>query len=236
MDADGLAVADLLRRERRAAGLSQAELAHASDISQAMLSRWERGRRAPSIATINKVLAAMGRQLLLATEPLWADVDRAIDRLAAMSITDRVAQPSFQLGIWREWLAPVPHLIDGAFAAVLQGVPLPVKALEVLVPESDLDGLAAALAGITNLRRWSQNWQDWGYASSDPREPGPLRWNCVFGELRVRLVTALPDAVQILVGDERLAVAPVFELDVSDPRTARLIDRARQRGGARATG
>lgn len=58
---------NLLREARLAAGLSQAELAARSGTSQTTLCAYERGRKSPSAATLERILAAAGRRL--ATEP-----------------------------------------------------------------------------------------------------------------------------------------------------------------------
>jgi len=62
--ADGLvldpaALAEKLVRRRRAAGLSQAELARQAGIRPETLNRIERGRTEPDFATIRKLVTAM---------------------------------------------------------------------------------------------------------------------------------------------------------------------------------
>ncbi len=57
----------LIRDARRAAGLTQADLAERSGTSQATLSAYERDRKTPSAATLARLLAASGRRL--ATRP-----------------------------------------------------------------------------------------------------------------------------------------------------------------------
>lgn len=52
---------------RRAAGLTQAELAARSATSQPTLCAYERGAKVPSAATLERILAAAGRTL--ATRP-----------------------------------------------------------------------------------------------------------------------------------------------------------------------
>ena len=55
--------AELLRRARLAAGLTQAELAARSATSQATLSAYESGVKVPSADTLARVLAASGHEL-----------------------------------------------------------------------------------------------------------------------------------------------------------------------------
>lgn len=53
----------LLSRARRAAGLTQSQLAEASGIQQALISRIEAGRSNPTLATMETLAAACGRSL-----------------------------------------------------------------------------------------------------------------------------------------------------------------------------
>jgi transcriptional regulator with XRE-family HTH domain len=64
----------LLGRARRAAGLSQAELARRLGTTQSAVSRWERGREEPRLSTLASILRACGLRFLLTVED---DVDRA---------------------------------------------------------------------------------------------------------------------------------------------------------------
>ena len=74
--------ASLLREARLSAGLSQAELAERSGTSQATLSSYERGRKAPSAATLERILAAAGKQLATApaSRPVRSPGAAALER------------------------------------------------------------------------------------------------------------------------------------------------------------
>jgi len=58
-DLDRASLAEKLRRRRRAAGLSQAELARRAGIRPETLNRIERGRTTPDFATVRKLVVAM---------------------------------------------------------------------------------------------------------------------------------------------------------------------------------
>lgn len=58
-DLDRASLADKLVRRRRAAGLSQAELARRAGIRAETLNRIERGRNTPDFATVRKLVLAM---------------------------------------------------------------------------------------------------------------------------------------------------------------------------------
>lgn len=68
----------LLRRARRGAGLSQAELAARAGISQSVISAYESGHRQPAVPTLAALIDAAGYDLVLRAR-------RQPGRLAALS-------------------------------------------------------------------------------------------------------------------------------------------------------
>ena len=66
----GMEAAQLLRTARRERGLTQAQLARRAGTTQSYVGRIERGEVAPSLNTLNRLLHAMGRRLLMSVEPL----------------------------------------------------------------------------------------------------------------------------------------------------------------------
>jgi len=69
---------ELLKDSRHRAGLTQAELAHRLGVSQAAVARLEGARANPTIATLEAVLRAAGRQLVLSTVPLKRGIDETL--------------------------------------------------------------------------------------------------------------------------------------------------------------
>ena len=69
-----LEIAHLIHDLREKVGLSQAEVARRAKVSQPMIARLENGdpRRTPTLETINRILAALGYQLVLEVKPLNA--------------------------------------------------------------------------------------------------------------------------------------------------------------------
>jgi uncharacterized protein len=59
----------LLASVRRAAGLTQAELAHRAGTSQAMVARYETGAASPTVRTLGRLMRAAGRELKLSGLP-----------------------------------------------------------------------------------------------------------------------------------------------------------------------
>lgn len=67
--------AELIKRRRRAHGISQRSLALRAGTDQAAVSRIERGDVSPGIETIERLLAAMGERLRLEPAPMEGDHD-----------------------------------------------------------------------------------------------------------------------------------------------------------------
>lgn len=62
-------VGTALRAARRRAGLSQAALAARAGTSQATISAYESGAKAPSVATLDRLLGAAGARLTVELAP-----------------------------------------------------------------------------------------------------------------------------------------------------------------------
>jgi predicted nucleotidyltransferase/DNA-binding XRE family transcriptional regulator len=65
MDRSDERAGSLLRRARRSAGLSQAELAFKASVAQSVISAYEAGRRQPSLPTLAKLIDAAGADLVV---------------------------------------------------------------------------------------------------------------------------------------------------------------------------
>ena len=55
----------LLRLERERAGITQAELAKRLDVTFQAVQKWERSGANPTLATVDRVMCALGRRLIL---------------------------------------------------------------------------------------------------------------------------------------------------------------------------
>lgn len=53
----------VIRRARRRAGISQAELARRLDTKQPVIARWEAGTRSPTLETVSRAVEACGLAL-----------------------------------------------------------------------------------------------------------------------------------------------------------------------------
>lgn len=56
---------ELIRSQRVEKGLSIRKLAELTGLSSGAISRWESGKRVPSIESFNKVMTALGAELLV---------------------------------------------------------------------------------------------------------------------------------------------------------------------------
>ncbi|MEX0835735.1 MAG: helix-turn-helix transcriptional regulator [Nitriliruptor sp.] len=95
----------LLRRRRRAHGLSQRELALRAGTRQATISRIENGHEVPTVRRLDQLLTALGERLELSAVPL--DPERAVDEVRAdqaRSMTARL-EDGFSLASFASQLA-----------------------------------------------------------------------------------------------------------------------------------
>ncbi len=63
MEGANVAATTILERARRSAGLTQSELARRAHTSRETVSAYEHGRKSPTLATVDRLLAATGQRL-----------------------------------------------------------------------------------------------------------------------------------------------------------------------------
>ncbi|MDW5324556.1 helix-turn-helix transcriptional regulator [Plantactinospora sp. KLBMP9567] len=220
-----------LRRQRELHGLTQRDLAERSGASQAAIARIEQGVRAPTVAMLERLLTALDLQLTVGVEPLDAQLDARIDALRGQTVAERIAT----LGLDRmlDRLGDLPYVLTGATAALLQGAPVPVDDLEIIVAWRDAERFAGWLERYY-AQRWNPRWEEFGYLPADPREPGEHRWQVVGGVLRASMVDELPAAVEVRHADRSYRVVPLALVEVTEPATADLMRRWRTRHASSA--
>ena len=76
--AGGGDAAATLRTARRAAEISQAQLAARAGTTQSAISRLESGASSPSVASLTRLLSLMGQRLELTSVPMDGGVDRSM--------------------------------------------------------------------------------------------------------------------------------------------------------------
>lgn len=90
---DPASAAVLISETRRSRGLSQRELAARAHTSQSAIARIESGDVSPTVATLSRLLSAMGCTLTLGAEFTPQLIDEQLERseeVRAMGPTERV--------------------------------------------------------------------------------------------------------------------------------------------------
>jgi hypothetical protein len=124
----------------------------------------------------------------------------------------------------------VPYLVDGALAAMVQGVPMATERIDLAFAARDIDAVTAWVREQVNWKRWEERWQDFGNADANLTR-GVLRWATpMFCEVRITLEESLPAGLRVAVGDEIVPVRALADVEAADPQIARQAARARTLG------
>ncbi|SCE92961.1 Helix-turn-helix [Micromonospora coriariae] len=216
----------VVRQQRHLRELNQRDLADLAGVSQATVARIERGDRTPSIPLLERLLAAMDSQLVVGVEPLDAHLDARIDDLAARPIAERIDE----LGLHRmlDRLTDFPQVITGSTAALLQGAPVPVEALEIAVRWQDSKRFTRWLEAAYG-QRWNARWGEFGGVWLEPEEQGEHLWTTRYGEIRATMCDELPETIEVCHGGRSYRVVPLVDLELTEPRAAGLLRRHRAR-------
>ncbi|MEU1885138.1 helix-turn-helix transcriptional regulator [Micromonospora rifamycinica] len=219
-------IAAILRRERSAQRLTQQQLADRAGTSQSAVARIERGQRVPGIPLVERLFAALGRQLAVTVEELDSHLDARMDALATRSLADRIDE----LGLDRlsDRLGDLPHLLTGGSAALLQGAPVPADAVEIAVRWRDSARFTAWLEAAYG-QRWNARWREFGGLYLAPEEPGEHYWSTRYGEIRAQMCDELPAAIEVRHGERSYRVVPLVTVELTDPQAAALLRRYRRR-------
>ncbi len=67
-----------MRDARLGAGLSQAQLARRLGVSQAAVAKLERPGANPTVVTLQTTLRALGRELVITSQPVRGSVDKSL--------------------------------------------------------------------------------------------------------------------------------------------------------------
>ncbi|HEV7897765.1 MAG TPA: helix-turn-helix domain-containing protein [Planosporangium sp.] len=227
-------VGALLQDERAKRRLSQAQVAGRAGTSQQRVSLVERGATQPTTALLDRLFTALDLQIRVDPEPLGADCDTEIEKFERLSEDERAEWFSYY-GYLLDRLADLPYVLTGRFGAFLHGVPINPTRLDLAVAHDDLDRFAAWLQGV-NCQRWNERWLDYGGATVDPREPGPMRWMIGFYELRLDVTPAAPAAVTVCCAERPVRVRPLPDIEREYSDVRRLTRRVRARAAAPTPG
>jgi transcriptional regulator with XRE-family HTH domain len=225
-------VGRLLRIEREKRALTQRGLARRVGTSQQCVSRVETGRFAASTDLLERMFDAIDVQLDVAVQPRDADLDRSIAEAVGGGSRGLLLDSALHyLRMFLKKLGDdVPYLVDGALAAMVQGVPMATGRIDLAFAASDVHAVQAWVREQPNWKRWEERWQDFGSADANLTR-GVLRWSTpLFCEVRITLEDSLPAGLRVAVGEQVVPVRALAEVEAADPQIARLAARARTLG------
>jgi len=87
----------LLQEARRRSGLTQAELANRAGVPQSTVAKIERGRRDPSLSTLERLVRAAGLELRIQLAPRDDHDLQLIDGMLDLTPEERLASLEHQL-------------------------------------------------------------------------------------------------------------------------------------------
>jgi transcriptional regulator with XRE-family HTH domain len=215
----------LLTRARHRAELSRDQLAVLAGTSRSALSAYEGGRRSPTVATLDRLLAACGLQIRPELEPYLADLDAAVDRL--LDGTPTVPSGCARLAD-RLTAAGLTWAFDGSTALALQGL-----AVEAPFPD-------VVAVGNDRLRRFCHElgleatdadggilWDSWLDRDLTRVVPS-LVWTR-YGAFTMRIVSELDVPVQVRAAGCTWPVLGLLAVEQAQPAVADVLARLRHR-------
>ena len=231
-------VAALLRDLRDQRGWSTTQLAAYGGTSRSVLTDWESGRKSPTVATLNRVLAAVGLQIRAELEPLLAPLDERVDavltapeawgasELEALRRVVEALAGEHPFVVDRGWgnepergTGEIRWAFDGETALRLQGLGFRAETLELVVV---FDATARTFFFRQQVRGTGGPPVSWFEV------PTPVAQQCLgglafgpFGMVRVRL---LDEAEEIGAATVRVEAAPGLVVPVL---TLQAVERGR---------
>jgi transcriptional regulator with XRE-family HTH domain len=224
----------LLKDARERSGLTQLEVAERAGVAQSMVSAYEKGKRRPSVATLDRLLKATGWQLVADIEPLGADLDARVERALAITPVERAKWFDLTLGDFAARCEGLPFAVDGLVAALIQGVPVEAKVIDILLADDDevlatlgprlFDGTYKVWLEENNRHVWVPR------CDTALRVLDPSEWLRLFDVLRIRLCPRerLHAVLQVPFGEIQLPVVPLWEIELEDPAVAAVLARTRE--------
>ena len=92
----------LLQEARRQAGLTQAELARRAGVPQSTVAKIERGRRDPSLSTLERLVRAAGLELRIQLAPKDDHDRQLIDLMLDLTPEERLQSLEDQLAFFAQ--------------------------------------------------------------------------------------------------------------------------------------
>ena len=246
-------VASLLREVRERRGWSQVDLAAASGSSRSALCDYEAGRKSPTVATLNRVLAAVGLQIRAELEPLLAALDERVE--AVLAEPPPLSEEQVR-GLTRAAAALAgvhPYVLDRGWGVEPERGEVELGWAFDGETSLRLHGLGFAASTVEVALAWEPVARTYFFRQRVRGTGGPpLSWfeasvpeaqQCLgalalgpFGMVRVRLVDQLPGTVRVEAAPG--LVVPVLTLEAVErgrPDLADVLARLRERA-ARSLG
>jgi transcriptional regulator with XRE-family HTH domain len=222
-------VPQLLRTVRGRRGWSQAQLAAFTGWSRSAIGDYEAGRKSPTVATLNRILAASGLQIRAELEPLRAELEARVDAVLAdlgpldQQVIGDVARVAQALeGVSFAWG------LDGETALRLHGYGFPSERVQLGVCFDD-----AARACFFRQRVRGTGSEPVSWFDSEITEAQAYLGGMAFGPfgmVAVRLLDQPPPTVRVEVAPG--LVVPVLTVDEvarGRPDLAEVLERLRAR-------
>jgi transcriptional regulator with XRE-family HTH domain len=227
----------LLKQLRHERLLRLQDVAGPAGVADSTLSRVERGLVEARWSLFQRALAALDLQARVVVERRYVDIDGEIDRMLARSPEERLGDELGNVATVAAALREhaVRFALAGATAAVVLGVPLPLRRLQVAVAADDLEAVPTAMRSCR--ARPALPLGDplrWVGAGELLRQRPVTPWQLLLGELElaVTATSVVERATPVQLGAAMEVAVPVLPLDaliVDDPVLLRTLDRFRAR-------
>lgn len=101
-------IGEIICRARYERAMTQRRLAELAGVSPGAVSQIETGRRQPTLQLADKILAVIGLQLHVESQPLWRDIDAEIDAARRLTLDQRMCQWPVNMAGWAAKLNELP--------------------------------------------------------------------------------------------------------------------------------
>jgi transcriptional regulator with XRE-family HTH domain len=217
----------LIRQARDRAGLTKTGLAAAARTSASALVAYETGTRSPTVATLDRLLAACGLQVRVVLEPYLADLDAAVDALLATTPT--VPADCVRLAANLED-AGLTWAFDAETALALHGLGVEQHQPQiVVVADQTMRGLFDRLGVPTLGHDGDPLWRSWADDGLDLGRVGIVQGYTAIGVFSARVVETLAEPIRVEVGGRAVQVLPLLDVEAAHPQLADVLARLRHR-------
>jgi transcriptional regulator with XRE-family HTH domain len=213
-----------IRAVRTRAGLSLAEVARRANLSVGCLSRLENDRHLPTWSTLARVAAALECEPQLKLVAARSSIAAMQERLGRMTPEQRLSaqDPDPTDALWTFAESGIRFVVGGAVAALIQGLPMVVDRVVILMPDDD--EALAQLADLFLQKGVLFRDVDLDELRSLCEEAIDRPWCVRWCDVVIRLVEELPAAVDVSVGGMSLPLLPIADLLADDPDVAHVVE------------